>query len=78
MSISRHPAQLLRPLPLRVQPLRQQRPQLLPRRQRQQSLLQRPPRLRLLQRLLEVPHLLQSQRLLLPRLRQLLLLRPRH
>ena len=40
------------------------------------SRLQQQPRLRLLQRLLEVPHLLQHQRLLLPRLRQLLLLRP--
>ena len=51
----------------------QQRPRLLPRLQRQQSRLQRQPRLRLHQRLSEVPHLLQHQRLRLPRLRQLLL-----
>ena len=80
MSISRHPAQLLRHLPLRIQQLHSrqrlhQRPQQLPR-------LQRQPRLHLLQRLLEVLHLLQHQRpqqLPLqqqqPRLR---LLRPRH
>ena len=88
MSISRHPAQLLRHLPLRIQQLhsrqrlqqrpqqlpRLQQPRLLPRRQRPRQLprLQRRPRLRLLRRLLEVPHLLQPQRLL----RQLLLLRP--
>ena len=70
ISTSRHPAQVLRPLPLRVQQLHSrqrlhQRPQQLPR-------LQLPPRLHLLQRLLEVPHPLQPQRLLLPRLRQLL------
>jgi hypothetical protein len=58
MPTSRHPARLLRHLPLRVQQLHS--------RQR----LQLPPRLHLLQRLLEVPHLLQPQRLLLPPLRQ--------
>ena len=70
MSISRHPAHLLRPLPLRVQQLHSR--QRLHQRPQQQSRLQLPPRLHLLQRLLEVPHLLQPQRLL----RQLLLLRP--
>ena len=84
MSISRHPAQLLRLLPVRIQQLHsRQRLQQLPRLQRPLLLhrpvqlrlrqhLHRQPRLRLLRRLLEVPHLLQPQRLL----RQLLLLRP--
>ena len=64
MPISRHPAQLLRHLPLRVQQLHSRQ------HLHQRPRLQLPPRLHLLQRLLEVPHLLQPQRLLLPRLRQ--------
>ena len=68
MPTSRHPAQLLRHLPLRVQQLHSR--QRLHQRPQQQSRLQLPPRLHLLQRLLEVPHLLQPQRLLLPPLRQ--------